>query len=278
MNGDAARDASPIPDLSDYALQLQVLRAWDDEMAKPRHADPKRLLRYGFKLYSQNDEDGIIQEVFRRIGTTARTFVEFGVETGAECNTAKLLIEGWRGLWIEAKADNADAIRRRFAPFLQDGRLTLTQDLVTAENIDALITAGGLAGEIDLVGIDIDYNDYWVWKAITAVRPRVVVIEYNASLRPPLSLTVPYDPHGRWDGSNFYGASLEALVRLGADKGYCIVGCSIAGVNAFFVRADLCGNRFLEPATAAEHYEPPRHFFHLLPAGHKGRPGPFVAV
>ena len=278
MNGDAARDASPIPDLSDYALQLQVLRAWDDEMAKPRHADPKRLLRYGFKLYSQNDEDGIIQEVFRRIGTTARTFVEFGVETGAECNTAKLLIEGWRGLWIEAKADNADAIRRRFAPFLQDGRLTLTQDLVTAENIDALITAGGLAGEIDLVGIDIDYNDYWVWKAITAVRPRVVVIEYNASLRPPLSLTVPYDPHGSWDGSNFYGASLEALVRLGADKGYRIVGCSIAGVNAFFVRADLCGNRFLEPATAAEHYEPPRHFFHLLPAGHKGRPGPFVAV
>jgi hypothetical protein len=278
MNDDAARDAIPIPDLSDYALQLQVLRAWDDEMAKPRHADPKRLLRYGFKLYSQNDEDGIIQEVFRRIGTTARTFVEFGVETGVECNTAKLLIEGWRGLWIEAKADNADAIRRRFAPFLQDGRLTLTQDLVTAENIDTLITAGGLAGEIDLVGIDIDYNDYWVWKAMTAVRPRVVVIEYNASLRPPLSLTVPYDPYGSWDGSNFYGASLEALVRLGADKGYRIVGCSIAGVNAFFVRADLCGNRFLEPATAAEHYEPPRHFFHLLPAGHKGRPGPFVAV
>jgi hypothetical protein len=278
MNDDAARDASPIPDLSDYALQLQVLRAWDDELAKPRHADPKRLLRHGFKLYSQNDEDGIIQEVFRRIGTTARTFVEFGVGTGSECNTAKLLIEGWRGLWIEAKADNADAIRRRFAPFLEDGRLTLTQDLVTAENIDTLITAGGLAGEIDLVGIDIDYNDYWVWKAITAVRPRVVVIEYNASLRPPLSLTVPYDPHGSWDGSNFYGASLEALVRLGTDKGYRIVGCSIAGVNAFFVRADLCGNKFLEPATAAEHYEPPRHFFHLLPAGHKGRPGPFVAV
>jgi hypothetical protein len=278
MSDDAARDAIAIPDLSDYALQLQVLRAWDEEMAKPRHADPKRLLRYGFKLYSQNDEDGIIQEVFRRIGMTDRTFVEFGVATGAECNTAKLLIEGWRGLWIEAKADNADAIRRRFAPFLEDGRLTLKQDLVTAENIDALITAGGLTGEIDLIGIDIDYNDYWVWKAITAVRPRVVVIEYNASLRPPLSLTVPYDPRASWDGSNFYGASLEALVGLGADKGYRIVGCSIAGVNAFFVRADLCGNKFLAPATAAEHYEPPRHFFHLLPAGHKARPGPFVAV
>ena len=271
-------DPIPIPDLADYALQLQVLRAWDAEMAKPRHADPKRLLRYGFKLYSQNDEDGIIQEIFRRIGVTNRIFVEFGVETGVECNSVKLLIEGWRGVWIEAKPDNVAAIRHRFTPFLQDNRLTLKESRVTAENIDALLAEAGVADEIDLLGIDIDYNDYWVWKAIKVVRPRVVVIEYNASLRPPLSLTVPYDPEGSWDGSNFYGASLEALTRLGADKGYRLVGCSIAGVNAFFVRADLCGTKFLEPATAAEHYELPRHFFHLLPAGHKGRPGPFVAV
>jgi len=270
--------AIPIPTLADYALQLKVLHAWEDEMAKPRHADPKRLLRYGFKIYAQNDEDGIIQEIFRRIGTTDRTFVEFGVESGAECNSVKLLVEGWRGLWIEAQAGHADVIRRRFAPFLGHGKLTLLERTVSAENIDALIAEGGMGGEIDLLAIDIDYNDYWVWKAVTAVRPRVVVIEYNASLRPPLSLTVPYDPQGRWDGSNFYGASLEALVRLGHEKGYRIVGCSIAGVNAFFVRDDLAGDKFLEPATAAEHYEPPRHFFHLLPAGHKGRPGPFVAV
>src|SRR5262245_38103799 len=271
-------DPVPIPDLPDYAMQLQVLRAWDDEIAKPRHADPKRLLRYGFKLYSQNDEDGIIQEIFRRIGTGNRTFVEFGVESGVECNSAKLLVEGFRGLWIEAKADHVAAVRQRFASFIQDGKLKLLGAAVTAENIDALLHKADVTGDIDLLGIDIDYNDYWVWKAISAVRPRVVVIEYNASLRPPLSITVPYDPEGSWDGSNFYGASLEALTRLGADKGYRLVGCSIAGVNAFFVRADLCGTKFLEPATAAEHYEPPRHFFHLLPAGHKGRPGPFVAV
>jgi hypothetical protein len=270
--------AIPIPTLTDYAVQVQVLRAWEDEMAKPRHADSRRLLRYGFKTYAQNDEDGIIQEIFHRIGPTDRTFVEFGVESGVECNSVKLLIEGWRGLWIEAQPDNANAIRGRFAPFLDRRKLTLLESLVRAENIDALLAEGGMGGEIDLLAIDIDYNDYWVWKAVTAVRPRVVVIEYNASLRPPLSLTVPYDPQGRWDGSNFYGASLEALVRLGREKGYHIVGCSVAGVNAFFVRDDLCGDKFLEPATAAEHYEPPRHFFHLLPAGHKGRPGPFVAV
>jgi len=271
-------DAIPIPTLADYAMQLEVQSAWDEEMAKPRHADPKRLLRYGFKLYAQNDEDGIIQEIFRRIGTTNRTFIEFGVGTGVECNTAKLLVEGWRGLWIEADPLRAGSIRRNFELPLEERRLTLLESLVTAENVNAQFAQGGVDGEIDLLGIDIDYNDYWVWRAVTAVRPRVVVIEYNASLRPPLSLTVPYDPHGSWDGSNFYGASLEALVRLGAAKGYRIVGCSIAGVNAFFVREDLCGGKFLEPATAEEHYEPPRHYFHLLPAGHQGRPGPFVAV
>jgi len=274
----AADDIIPIPSLADYVAQLQVLRAWEEEMAKPRHADPKRLLRYGFKTYAQNDEDGIIQEIFRRVGAASRTFVEFGVERGIECNSVKLLVEGWRGLWIEGARENADAIRRRFAPFIGTGRLTLVAEFITAENIDALLGAAGITGEIDLLGIDIDYNDYWVWKAITAVRPRVVVIEYNASLRPPLSFTVPYDPNGRWSGSNYYGASLEALVRLGRNKGYRIVGCSVAGVNAFFVREDLCGDAFLEPATAEEHYEPPRHFFHLLPAGHTGRPGPFVEV
>jgi hypothetical protein len=268
----------PIPTKADYALQLQVLRAWEDEIAKPRHADPRRLLRYGFKMYSQNDEDGIIQEIFRRIGTTNRMFVEFGVETGVECNTAKLLIEDWRGLWIEADRGLVQQIHHRFGPVLPAGQLRVMESLVTAENINALIESADFHGEIDLLGIDIDYNDYWVWKAITIIRPRVVVIEYNASLRPPLSLTVPYHPKGCWDGSNVYGASLEALVRLGIDKGYRIVGCSIAGVNAFFVRADLCGDKFLEPATAAEHYEPPRHFFHLLPGGHVGRPGRFVSV
>jgi len=271
-------DPIPIPSLADYAMQLEVLRAWEAEMAKPRHADPRRLLRYGFKTYSQNDEDGIIQEIFRRIGASSRAFVEFGVESGVECNTVKLLVEGWRGLWIEANGEHANAIRRRFAPFVEAGRLTLKESTVKPDSIDALIAEAGIAGEIDLMAIDIDYNDYWVWKAVRTVQPRVVVIEYNASLRPPLALSVPYDPKGSWDGSNFYGASLEALVRLGADKGYRIVGCSIAGVNAFFVRADLCGDKFLEPATAEEHYEPPRHFFHLLPGGHKGRPGPFVQV
>ena len=87
--------------LSAIARQMELNRFWADELAKPRNADPKRLLRYGYKVYSQCDEDGIIQEIFNRIGSTNRSFVEFGVQNGVECNTTKLLIEGWRGLWLE---------------------------------------------------------------------------------------------------------------------------------------------------------------------------------
>jgi hypothetical protein len=264
--------------LSLAARQIELARLWADELAKPRHADPKRLLRYGFKVFSQADEDGIIQEIFRRIGTTNRTFIEFGVEAGLECNTAKLLLEGWNGLWIEASPPYVAAIRNNARSYIEGGQLKLTESLVTAENINRLIAAAGLGGEIDLIGIDIDNNDYWVWKAIDAVKPRVVVIEYNPTLRPPLALVVPYRPDAQWDGTNYFGASLEALVRLGHAKDYRLVGCNISGGNAFFVRNDLGRDAFLEPATAEEHFEPARYYFALLNGGHRPRLGPYVTV
>src|SRR5258708_5638238 len=186
-------------------LKIQFLSYWEEEMEKPRNSKPKRLLRHGFKIYSQNDEDGIIQEIFRRIGVGDRRFVEFGVQTGVECNTAKLLVEGWRGLWIEADARSANQIRGGFADFLESGKLRLIEEMVSAENINALLDQAGFVGSIDLLSIDIDFNDYWVWKAIEAAQPRVVVIEYNASLSPPLSLVTPYSPARACHVANYFG-------------------------------------------------------------------------
>ena len=259
-------------------LKMEFARYWADEMAKPRYADPKRLQQYGFKIYSQNDEDGIIQEIFRRIGTGSRTFIEFGVQNGFECNTAKLLVEGWRGLWLEASSKSVEQIRANFQTFLSRGSLTAVETRVTAANIDTTIDKAGFAQDVDLLCIDIDGNDYWVWKAIDSVRPRVVVIEYNCSLRPPLSLVVPYDENASWSGGNYFGASLNALVSLGQAKGYRIVGCCFAGVNAFFVREDLCDDLFVQPATAEEHYEPERYFAKFMPSGHSARPGHYETV
>jgi hypothetical protein len=258
--------------------QLDLLRYWTNELATPRYANPKRLLRYGFKVYSQSDEDGIIQEIFNRVGTRNRIFVEFGVESGIECNSVKLLVEGWRGLWLDAGTKHVAQIRTHFRTFIDDRRLTANEAFVVAENINSLLEQGGVTGEIDFLSIDIDNNDYWVWKEITAIKPRVVAIEYNATLRPPMSLVVPYDPERRWDGTNYFGASLEALVRLGRDKGYQIVGCNFSGANAFFVREDIAEDLFVEPATAEEHYEPPRYFFAMLRGGHRPHPGQYIAV
>ena len=259
-------------------VQVLVQRFWTEELAKPRYADPKRLIHHGFRVYSQGDEDGIIQEIFKRIGVQDRTFIEFGVANGNECNTAKLLLEGWRGLWIEGSPELADSIRRTLGSFLgEKGPLKFKKAIVNAQNVNDLFASAGLTGEIDLLSIDIDYNDYWVWKAVDSVRPRVVVIEYNAIFRPPMSLTVPYDANKSWDGTSYGGASLEALVRLGRSKGYRIVGCSFSGVNAFFVRDDLCGEHFIEPATSDEHYEPVRYYF-AAQSGHPPRFGQHVEV
>src|SRR6516165_10491025 len=108
---------------TDQGIQMQLHRFWADELAKPRNADPKRLLRYGFKVYSQCDEDGILQEIFRRIGNGNQVFVEFGVENGIECNTVKLLLEGWRGLWLDGSEANAAQIRNRYDLYCRNGRL-----------------------------------------------------------------------------------------------------------------------------------------------------------
>ncbi|MBI3205947.1 MAG: FkbM family methyltransferase [Myxococcales bacterium] len=225
----------------------------------PRYADERCLARYGYRCTSQNDEDGIIDEIFRRIGTTNRQFVEFGVQTGVQNNTLALLLGGWSGLWIEADGQAAATIRGSFAEPLASGQLRLIEAFVTAETIDEQFERGRVPAEPDLLSIDIDGNDYWVWKAITRARPRVVVIEYNASLGRSAKVVRPYDPQARWDGTLAFGASLGALEALGTEKGYCLVGCNITGVNAFFVRADCVGEAFLAPYTAARHYEPPRY-------------------
>lgn len=240
-----------------------------------RGQEAKRLLRHGWKAYSQNDEDGLIAEIFARIGPGGKRFVEFGVENGLETNTTYLLMTGWTGLWLEANAKMAAKARENFGSQISNGSLNLKETVVTPDNIESLIAPSDGA-EIDLLSIDIDYHDYWVWKALT-IRPRVVVIEYNASIRPPAALTAPYQPEARWNKTNFYGASLSALEKLGREKGYSLVGCCYSGVNAFFVRDDLVEEHFCGPFTAENHFEPPRYWMRYS-SGHPPGGGVYQEV
>jgi hypothetical protein len=262
---------------SHHAYVIQMLEYYERVMASPRSLEPNRLLRHGFKAYSQNDEDGILQEIFVRIGTTTKVFVEFGVETGLECNTLYLLLSGWKGLWMDGSLQNISLVHQRFRTLEDAQRLRAAAAHITAENINPLIAQNVHETQVDLLSIDIDFNDYWVWKAIDVIQPRVVVIEYNATIRPPVSVAVAYDPQRAWNGSNYFGASLSAFEKLGRTKGYCLVGCNFSGANSFFVRDDLVGNHFCKPFTAENHYEPPRYFLQL-PAGHRPEFGNFVQI
>ncbi len=243
----------------------------------PRFQDPLRLLGSGFKVFSMHDEDGIIEEIFRRIGETNRWFVEFGAGDGLENCTTYLLMKGWRGAWIEGSAACYKAIQKNLSFAIGEGRLKVRYSFVTAENIEALLDELGVPEEFDFLSIDIDRNDYWVWEAIRRYRPRAVAIEYNANWMPTVACVVPYDPYAIWDGSSYSGASLKALERLGRRKGYCLVGCNFTGVNSFFVREDLAGGgRFKEPFTAENHFEPPRYI--RMPSGARRAIGPVVHI
>ncbi len=134
--------------------------------------------------------------------------------------------------------------------------LGVHREFITAENIEPLFQKYGVPPEFDLLSIDIDGNDYWVWKAIEQFRPRVVVIEYNANKGPDASVTIPYDPAFRWDKSDYQGASLRALEKLGKEKGYTLVATDPCGVNAFFVLNSLVPGNFAPPPFAQIFHSP----------------------
>ncbi len=249
------------------AFMTFMQRQIDDLRA--RYSGDKRLEPAGYQVFSQGDEDGIIAEIFRRIGTTDRRFVEFDCGDGIENNTAYLLFQGWSGLWINSLESNEPTLKRRWSSEIAQGKLTFQRAMITASNIDSLLAAGGISGPIDLLSVDIDSNDYHVWKAITAIQPRVVCIEYNAKFRPPVEWVMPRDDAYVWNGTDRMGASLSAMAKLGLEKGYALVGCDIIGANAFFVREDLAKGQFAEPFTAENHYQPPRYYLtHGFFSGH----------
>lgn len=195
-----------------------------------------------FRAYSQWGEDGIIQLLVKHVPVEQRTFIEFGVENYRESNTRFLLMhDNWSGLVMDGSERNIEFIRRD--PIFWRYNLKADRAFVTRENINELLKRNGLHGDVGLLSIDIDGNDYWVWEAIDVVSPRIVIAEYNSRFGAERSVTVPYrSDFTRAEAHHsmiYYGASLAALVRLGEKKGYDFVGSNSAGNNAFFVRRDV---------------------------------------
>lgn len=189
-------------------------------------SDEIDLSHYEQKIYSQNGEDGITLEIFNTIGAVSNSYVEFGTQNGQECNTRVLSAEGWSGLLMDGN--------------WEDASINLKKEFITAENIVSLFQKYKVEKEFDLLSIDIDFNDFYVWRAVLEeYTPRVVIIEYNATHLPNEDKIVVYDPQGGWDLSNYFGASIQSLYRLGRAYGYSLVYAENVGVNVFFIRDDI---------------------------------------
>lgn len=212
---------------------------------------PERLTARRFRLSSQNQEDGLTLALLSETGVSERRFVEIG--SGLSGGNSGFLARefGWKGLMVDGHADHMAQVGRRFPT------VTAVAAWVTRDNVNEVITAHGGAGEPDLFSLDLDGNDYWIWEAVTACSPRIVILEYNSMFGPERSVTVPYDAafDRHRHHTMYYGASLTALTRLSARKGYRLVAVEPTGVNAFFLRNDLASHI---PACD------PRRAFHLL--------------
>jgi hypothetical protein len=217
------------------------------------------LEQIGFNVFSSTYEDGILLSIFSVIGMTNRRCVDIGAGTVLGSNTANLVINhSFKALLIDANPKNIEQSRTYYAnhPETRISPPTLITAMVMAENVNDILLENKFIDEIDLLCIDIDGVDYWIWNALEVINPRVVLVEYQDILGPNKSLTIPYksnfclhDYDVNKEYNNYCGASLQAFVKLGKLKGYRLVGCNKGGWNAFFVRSDL-GGLYLPEVTA----------------------------
>lgn len=215
----------------------------------------------GFRIYSQFEEDGILLYLFSMVGFESRRVVEMCCGSGEECMSTNLILNhGFEGFLFDGNPKNIAAARRYFSSKkdMMLVRPTLRQCWITVDNVDELLMEAGCGGEVDLFSLDIDGNDYWIWKAITAIRPRILLFETHNLIPSDLSLTIPYKPDfDAWSQSgaakDFRSVSLLAMTNLCREKGYRLIGGHRYGFNVFYMRDDVGQDVFPEVSVKAVH-------------------------
>ena len=257
--------ASPVATVLDVHLQLELSRELARLQSEMRRVMPENPAGWGYKVYSQADEDGILDVICERLKLRSGVFVEIGCGDGRENNTHFLLLKGWRGVWIDGNAEHMTAVS---AALPRSDRLELIQAFVTRENVvDLLRPALATLGSIDVLSVDIDSNDLEVAQTtIAAFQPKVIVGEYNAKFPYPLKLAVDYEPERMWQGDDYQGASLAAWTD-GLESAYRLVSCNLAGTNAFFIRSDSIERFGGYPPEQL--YQPARFHLTALQSGHR---------
>ena len=203
--------------------------------------DSRNIQEYEFKVFSQNGEDGIIQYLINKIDIKNKIFIEFGVEDYTEANTRFLLVNNnWSGLIIDGDKEGMELIKKRDIAWRHD--LRIVGEFITKDNINDLILSNGINGEIGILSVDVDGNDYWILDSIDCVSPQILICEYNSVFGKNKKITVPYEESFNRPEKHFsnlyWGASIRAFTELANSKGYDLVGSNSFGNNLFFVRHD----------------------------------------
>lgn len=195
--------------------------------------DPN-LQKFEQRVHSQLTEDGVIEKIIETLRIQNGYYVEFGVGPrvagslemhGIEANTRLLREKGWLGLWMDGQD--------------HPSHYQVQKEFITALNINLLLSKYKVPRDFDLISIDIDGQDLWVWMALNA-SPKIVIIECNGNFDFGDSRSIPFNVDHRWDGTTYFGASVTALQKMGRSKGYVNVWCN--AINCIFVREDLLQN------------------------------------
>jgi hypothetical protein len=229
------------------------------------------LAEYERSVFSQGGEDGVLEKIFELIPPTSRFAVEFGSGDGVTLSNVRNLVleKGWGALFIEGDPNLA---QQAADTYRESPRVSAIQAWVFPGNIEILFEENGVPQDLDLVSIDIDSNDYYVWRALHWYRPKVVLIEFNASFPPPQKVVVDFHPLNYWDGSDYYGASIQSLYELGQRKGYELVHCNTYGANLFFVDRRYYRRFGIVDNSPARMYRVPQYGHHGRAPNGRGHP------
>lgn len=202
-----------------------------------------------FKVFSQWGDDGIIQWLIKNVEIHNKTFVEFGVGNYRESNTRFLMMNNnWSGFVMDSSIKNIAQVIN--SEYFWQYSLLAKKVFIDAENINDLLLLANLEKEVGILHIDLDGNDYWIWKEIEVISPIILILEYNSLFGIDKAITIPYknkfDRINKHYSNLYFGASLRALHHLSLDKGYAFIGCNSAGNNAYFVRNDKLNDKVRE--------------------------------
>ena len=237
--------------------QTRIQQAILKELLIQNYTKDNPLLKYEHQTFSQNGEDGIINEIFNRLGITKGEFIEIGTGDGSENNTRLLLELGWKGVWIDGSTKNLNTINSNFKNFIKNEKLFAHADFVDKDNINSLLHKYNITRDVDLLSLDLDLTTHQVWQSLDYITPKVLLIEYNGFFPKNTLWQANIIGNESWDGSINMGASLATIIKISEEKNYKFIGTEISGTNAFFV-----------------HYSFKDHFSDFLgkPSYHPSRP------